>query len=433
MARLKVLVAGDPVSIHATRFVCLLQEIGYDVRVFQSEYYFRQEEHLHDTVVYVSNFEPARPWEKPINGNTIIAGFPVQMGFVGRKHAIYQTIMPALGLVRRALGRDPASPMGAEELPRRAWHLRKVITRWRPDLIISLKMQNDGYTVAEALSTPLAGGRPKWVHFTWGTDIEFFGKHPDYAPAHLPRIRQVLASCDYLISDCQRDLRQAREFGFRGGNLGQCLAPGGFDLALMSELRAEAFPARDTILIKGREGNLVGRALNVIRALGHVAPRLKGYFIRVVMATEPVQKAVQDLVKEHRLDCEVLPHLSYRDLLLCFGRSRLAISASDVDGTPGFLTEAMAMGALPVHSDMESVREWIEDGVNGLLFPVDDVAALASCIERGLVDNALVASAGERNWALTKERMDRNRIRAMVKEWIECRVLGSPAPTGASK
>ena len=108
--------------------------------------------------------------------------------------------------------------------------------------------------------------------------------------------------------------------------------------------QVESGAARDVILIKGREGGLVGKALNVIKALGHVAPLLKKYRVRVVMATEPVRLAVQDLVKEYGLDCEVLPHLPYRELLLCHGRSRLAISASDVDGTPSFLIEAMAMG-----------------------------------------------------------------------------------------
>jgi glycosyltransferase involved in cell wall biosynthesis len=423
MAQLKVLVAGDPASIHANRFVCLLQEIGYDVRMFQSAHYFVQEEHLRNTIVYISNIEPGGAWEIPVNGNTVVAGFPLEMGYGGRWHAIYAIYLWLWtrltgGVARRVLGRGAPKPA-------RALHLRKVIARWRPGLIISLKMQDDGYTVAEALSTPLAGPRPKWVHFTWGTDIEFFGKHPDYAPAHLPRIRQVLENCDYLISDCNRDQLQAGEFGFRGVKLGQCIAPGGFDLALVGMLREEAGPARDVILVKGREGNFVGKALNVIKALGRIAPLLKGYRIRFVMATGPVREAVQELAKEHGLDCEVSPFLAYRDLLLCFGRSRLAISASDVDGTPSFLIEAMAMGALPVHSDMVSIREWVEDGVNGLLFPVDDVAALASCIERALSDDPLLSTARERNWELAQERMDRNRIRATVKEWIERRVLAS--------
>jgi len=430
MARLKILVAGDPASIHANRFVNLLQEIGYEVRVFQSEHYYSQEEHLHDTVVYVSNFGLSGSWEPPINGNTLIAYSSGEMSFDQWNGRTFRTVRRISQFVRRKFFSQTAGYRRAEDLPPRASHLRRVVERWRPDVIISLKMQNDGYTVAQALSSP-AGPRPKWVHFTWGTDLEFFGKHPDYAPAHIPRIRQVLESCDFLISDCRRDQRQAREFGFAGVSLGECIAPGGFDLAELSALRAEG-PVRDVILVKGREGGLVGKALNAIKALERIAPALAGYRIRVMMATAPVRAAVEELAKRRGLDCEVLPRLPYRDLLRYFGSSRLAVAASDVDGTPSFLIEAMAMGALPVPSDMESIREWVEDGVNGLLFPVDDVAALAACIERGLKDDTFVSAAAERNWALTRERTDRNRIRARVKELIEDRVLGVSAPAKAA-
>lgn len=428
MERLKILVAGDPASIHANRFVNLLQEIGYDVRVFQSEHYYFQEEHLHDTVVYVSNFDISGPWGAPANGNMLVACSPREAAYDQWEGRASRTFTRALRFAKRkVLGVD--GYRRPEELPPRALHLRRVVEQWQPDLVISLKMQNDGYTVAEALAAPAGGFRPKWVHFTWGTDIEFFGKHPDYAPAHLPRIRQVLASCDYLISDCRRDQRQGRELGFKGVNLGECIAPGGFDLVQVSELRAEAGGVRDVILVKGREGGLVGKALNVIKALEHMALRLKDYRIRVMMATPQVRTAVEELKKGHGLDCEVLPRLSYSELLLWFGRARLAISASDVDGTPSFLIEAMAMGAFPIHSDMESIREWIEHGVNGLLFPVDDVEALGACIERGLEDEAMVVTARERNWALAQERMDRNRIRARIRDLIENRVLASGQAT----
>lgn len=421
MARLKVLVVGDPASIHANRFVCLLQEIGYDVRVFQSEHYYSQEEHLRNTVVYVSNFDLSGPWEAPAAANTLVAHSPREMthdewaGQAGRK--LRQSMRLAL---RRVFG--GTGYVRPEDLPPRALHMRKVLEQWRPDLLISLKMQNDGYTVAEALAG-YHGPRPAWVHFTWGTDIEFFGKHPDYAPQHVPRIRKVLEAVPYVISDCRRDQRQVREFGFSGVALGACIAPGGFDLGYIDELRKEAGPERDTILVKGREGGLVGKALNVFHALERMAPSLKGRRIRVMMATEPVRAAAERLRTTHGLDCEVLPRLSYRDLLLCFGRSRLAIAASDVDGTPSFLIEALAMGAFPIHSDMESIREWIEHGVNGLLFPVDDIDALVACIRRGLEDDALLSSAEEHNRALTLERLDRNRVRAMVKDLIENRVL----------
>ena len=61
------------------------------------------------------------------------------------------------------------------------------------------------------------------------------------------------------------------------------------------------------------------------------------------------------------------------------------------------LLEAMAAGCFPVVSDIAGNREWIEDGVGGLLFPVGDAAALGRCLERALDDRALRARAAEHN------------------------------------
>lgn len=422
MARLKVLVVGDPASIHATRFVNLLQEIGYDVRMFQGEHYYAQEEHLHDTVTYVSNFAHPHASGPPVRGNTLIAGYPEGLRYDSPAGRLYRAYRWRWLFAYRALGGRKPLPYPIESPRPRSVHLTHVIRTWRPDIVFSLKMQNNGYAMDEARLLLGAAVRAKWIHFSWGTDFEFFGKHPDYAPAHLPRIRAALGASDFLLADCARDERQAGDFGFKGEKLGVFIASGGFDLAQLRELRAGDAAVRDVILVKGREGDLVGRGLKVIAALARIAPLLRGYRVRVMMATEPVRAAVRDLV-QLGVDCEVLPRLRYRELMLQYGRSRMAISASDVDGTPSFLIEAMAMGALPIHSDMASVREWIAHGVNGLLFPVEDVAALATCIERGLADDALCRAADEYNWKLTRERMDRDRIRAAMKELIETRVL----------
>lgn len=178
--------------------------------------------------------------------------------------------------------------------------------------------------------------------------------------------------------------------------------------------RRETNGKRDVILVKGREGGLVGRAFNVLAALQRVSPALRKYRIKIVMPTESMRGAVQFVARFSGLDIEVMERLPYRDLMKLFATSRMAIAASDVDGTPSFLVEAMAMGALPIHSDMESVREWITDGVNGLLFPVEDVDALASHIERAIQDDALVEQARARNAEIVRARMDRGVIRERI-------------------
>ena len=218
-----------------------------------------------------------------------------------------------------------------------------------------------------------------------------------------------------MIADTKRDLRQAPRFGFRGIVLGDIVATGGFDLDAVRRIRDSAPATRDVILVKGRQGDLVGRAANVLHALRRV-PEAARHRVCILMASREMREALAGEFRDLR--CEVLPRLGYADLLALFARTRAAVSASDVDGTPGFLIEAIATGALPVHSDMESVRDWIREGENGLLFPADNVSALAAQLKRALTDDELVARASVANWRIAQERLDRARIRVQVAEIV---------------
>lgn len=406
MAQVKILIVGESGSIHTNRFTSLLQEIGYDVRLFQCEYLCWMEEHLVNTVVYV-----VAPTFTAINGNTIVY-FSCRL-YLGQ---LLWFIYRFWNLLFKRWKIDFSKRSRPDDLAR-------VIRCWKPDIVFSLKMQNDGYTVSATRDMMGDTFTPPWVHFNWGTDIEFFGKHPDYSAEHLPKIKKLLARCDYHISDCKRDVRQAADLGFSGESLGVCLANGGFDLDFLQKIRRESAAKRDVILIKGREGAFVGKAFNVLAALHRIPQLLKNYQVKILMPTDAVRGAAKFLTKLDGIDYELLPYLPYTELLAIYARCRIAISASDVDGTPSFLVEAMAMGAFPVHSDMESVREWISDGINGLLFPVDDIQAIASCIEKALQDDDLVESARFLNWDIAVARMDRNKISAHLKSLIEKKIL----------
>ena len=66
----------------------------------------------------------------------------------------------------------------------------------------------------------------------------------------------------------------------------------------------------------------------------------------------------------------------------------------------------MASGCLPVVGELESIREWITDGENGLLIDPADVAQMAGAILRGLKDKTLRQSAAKKNAAIIAERAE---------------------------
>lgn len=402
---IKILVIGTPESIHAARFTMMLKGLGPKVKFFASEVGYSIDEALKGVDLHV-----AVPLGASSDCN--VTGRYTILNFLGRAFGEsrafrYFTVGP---LARRIS---------------RVRHLIRLIRQWRPQIVISLKLQNEGYVTAQARQAMGKDFTPKWIHFCWGTDLEFFGKHPQYRGEHEARIRHALSLCDYLVADTHRDIRQASDFGFCGTPLGKCVAQGGFDLAQIEELRrnASGMP-RDVIIVKGREGGLVGKAFNVLAALYECRQMLAGYRIVIMYATENVAHVASFLQRFSGMHIEVLPRIPYLQLLAIYARSRMAISASDVDGTPGFLLEAMALGALPVHSDMDSIRELVRDGENGLLFPVDDISALESCIRRGLSDDALAASANRINWELICQQADEKKIAAYWEDVLDRVISG---------
>ena len=403
---MRILVAGDPRSIHTARFVGLLQDLGHEVHVYAVESQYEQEEHLRSVTLHVTfAYRPAE------NGNRIV-GPGAWLAPLCRSRFGHRVVSRAL----HALA-EPGKVAGTNRLIR-------TLRGLRPDLVISLKMQNEGYAVAHAKAAMGTAFRAPWVHFTWGTDIEYFGKDPRHSARHLPLIRDLLARCDFHIADTERDLEQARGLGFSGRTLGTMPAAGGFDLDHIRRLRGELPGERDTLLIKGRHGGYVGKALHVLEAIRSRPKSVQGWRVRIFMATRDVAAAAAALRSDQGIDCEVLPRLEYDELLRWYGRSAVAVSASDVDGTPAFLLEAMAMGAFPVHSDMASLREWVEHGRNGLLFPVDDVAALSGCLDRALQDTQLRDRAARQNWEIVEQRIDRATLREQLRQWIDLAAAG---------
>ena len=93
-----------------------------------------------------------------------------------------------------------------------------------------------------------------------------------------------------------------------------------------------------------------------------------------------------------------------------FRESQIVISPSMHDGTPNTLLEAMACGCLPVVGDIESLREWITPGVNGLLVDPDDPQELAQAICEGLQNPELRARAQIENARLVADRAEYGKV-----------------------
>lgn len=108
-----------------------------------------------------------------------------------------------------------------------------------------------------------------------------------------------------------------------------------------------------------------------------------------------------------------LPHA---ETLAELERHDVYVLASEFEGTPNALLEAMARGCVPVVSDLETLASVVTHGDNGLRFPPGDVTAFADAV-------ASLAGAPERRAAMAERatatvRGGRWALDTMVDTWL---------------
>ena len=113
---------------------------------------------------------------------------------------------------------------------------------------------------------------------------------------------------------------------------------------------------------------------------------------------------------------ELLPLQSQQQLAELFRRSQICLSITTHDGTPNSLLEAMACGCFPIAGDLESLREWISPGVNGLLVDPNEPEALASAILSAIDHPELRHHARQENVQLIQQRAEYHQTMQTAEE-----------------
>ncbi|MBL0097274.1 MAG: glycosyltransferase family 4 protein [Bacteroidetes bacterium] len=89
-----------------------------------------------------------------------------------------------------------------------------------------------------------------------------------------------------------------------------------------------------------------------------------------IAATGPEESKLRDIVKKNHLEDSV-QFYGWVDKVMnsnLYAKAKIYISIPESDATSISLLEAMASGCLPVVSDLPANREWIRDGVNGIIY-----------------------------------------------------------------
>lgn len=275
--------------------------------------------------------------------------------------------------------------------------LEHVVAQVRPQLVHALRIPYEGMLAGTALT----GSQLPLLLSVWGND---FTLHARSTPLMAAATRHALRRADGLLADTQRDLRLAQQWSLPAGTPTLAVPGNG-------GVRGDVFyPAKQPVttprIINPRGLRAYVRNDVFFAAIATVAKQVPDLQVDCpAMQNEPQAEA---WVRQHNVQTNVnlLPKLPPAQLAEHYRRSQLMVSPSTHDGTPNTLLEAMACGLLPVAGDLDSIREWITPGENGLLVNPNNANALAAAILRGLGDAQLRSKAAAHNATLIAEQAD---------------------------
>lgn len=290
-----------------------------------------------------------------------------------------------------------------------------VVDQIKPDVVHALRIPFEGM---------LARVTPAEIPFIvsiWGNDLTL---HAQGSPLMARETRKTLKRANALLADAHRDLNLAADWGLPVGSPTLCVpGGGGIDLEAMRSVGEVDLPAlynlpANTPLVVNPRGFRPGSVRNdtFFKAIPLVLKAMPAViFVCAGMAGQP--EAV-DWVRRLGIEKSVrlLPFLPQQELWQLFTQARVSVSISQHDGTPNSLLEAMALGCYPVVGDIESTREWINDGENGRLVSPADVAAAARAILGALESGDQLAIAAVKNGQIIQEKANRQVIAGRVKE-----------------
>lgn len=285
--------------------------------------------------------------------------------------------------------------LGPATIRRASGRLRGMIERVQPDLVHAMRIPYEGMLAADA------GGRVPLLVSVWGND---FTLHAPSTPLMGHYTTWALSVADALHADCFRDIRLAKRLGFSSGKP-TLVIPGSGGVRADIFYPAAVAPSSPVVINpRGFRAYVCNQAF--FQAIPLVLKdRPDARFVCPGMAAEPqVLEWVAQLGIEHAVD--LLPACTQPGLAELLRSAQVMVSPTTHDGTPNSLLEALACGCFPVAGDLESIREWITSGKNGLLVNAADPQEIAQGILRGLNESALRESAAEINAAMIVDRAE---------------------------
>ena len=271
--------------------------------------------------------------------------------------------------------------------------LRKLGAQLQPDIVHAHYVTSYGFLAAAAGLRPL-------VVTAWGSDVLVSPKE-----SYLLRwfTRYALGGADAITTVAEH--MNGATSALCKGHRDVVAVPFGVDVRRFLPLPKDPNGGGSLRLICTRNFTPIYDVETLVEALHLLAKN--GIALQVKMVGDgPSRMELERLVKSHGMEGwikfmgkvghDVLPHL--------LGNSDLFVSPALSDGNNISLNEAMACGCFPIATRIPANEQWLEDGINGYLYPPGDAEALAQAIAKAIGDSDLRLRARHLNRDLVERQ-----------------------------
>lgn len=251
------------------------------------------------------------------------------------------------------------------QLPR----IRKVVREINPSVITALYLPSYGFVGA------LIKGSSKLLQFIVGGDVMIF---PDQGLANKMVTKFTLSRSEFVVSASETMSRKiVHGFNYRREKIltQQYGLP---DWVIEFPQKTKDF---DFVSNRAWVGNSnVDYFLEVLKELPASKTAMIG---SIVPGSEDLGRKITGLAVSIP-GCEMLGGMPYEQNIEVVARGKFHVSVTSSDGASLSVMEAMAVGAIPIVSDIAPNREWIKDRDNGFLIPLGDKKAAIQGFLRAL-------------------------------------------------
>jgi hypothetical protein len=293
--------------------------------------------------------------------------------------------------------------LGPSTIPTYGKVLKVIIAETQPDIVHALRIPFEGM---------LARYTPEDVPLLvsiWGND---FTLHANANEKMAVLTQEVMRRADGVVADTYRDINLAHFWGLEPEKP-TLVVPGGggislgeIELARTVKFIPEKFTLPAPVIVNPRGIRAYAQTAVFFQAIPMVLRRFPDakVYCPAMQGKIEAENWVQRLGLQDSVT--LLPELSQKELWSLFHQSDISVSLTTHDGTPNTLLEAMACGCAPIAGDIESLREWITPGVNGLLVELNKPQALADAITSIIQNPGFKARAAKENYERIKSRAE---------------------------